>query len=112
MAKLATVKVKWTPSPSEDIVSRTLVISKPTGETTVELDKLATEGEFKIVAPAQVSVTTVVKDEDGLTAVSEVLIVKISDLVVPLPDTNLTFQVTNVEDVPEPESSSSHPATP
>lgn len=99
MAKVADVKLGWTKSPSSDIASVKLVITKDGADITVSVDAAAESFQIVVEASKTVSFKIITIDKDGLTATSDTYTFTLSDLEAPLPATNLFHEVVAVREV-------------
>ncbi len=99
MAKIADVRLKWTPSPSPGVVSRTVKVDNA-GEA-VEFDVGPAAGSVEItVAPfGTVTFWTVVKTADGLEAVSGTFTRTYGDFEAPEPDVGLAAEIVAIREV-------------
>lgn len=99
MAKVADVKIFWTPSPSTDI-EKVLVKTTINGaETISQFGAEVTEMMIVVSAMGSVTISIDVIDKDGLQASSEIHSFVLGDLEGPQPVTDIGHTVVAVRDV-------------
>lgn len=96
--KVATVKIGWSRSPSADVVSRKLELTKNGETTTIDLGPEVSEYTIEVAALGAVQFRTTVFDSEGNEATSEVYTFTLGDLEAPQPDTGLFHEVVEVRD--------------
>lgn len=100
MAKVATVRLLWTKSPSADIVKQEVATRINGNETTVQLDPAAESFTIEVQALGTVSFSIKSFDNESNVATSETYTFTLGDLETPLPATNLGHEVVAVHDAP------------
>lgn len=98
MPKIANVKLSWTRSPSADVASRKIVITKNGEETTLEFGPEVSDYTLDVPAMGSLQFKTIVLDSEGKTATSETYSFTLGDLEDPVPDTNLFHEILSVRD--------------
>ena len=99
MSRVADVKLGWTKSPSSDVKSVQLVITKDDADTTIDVEATAESFQVTVEALKTVSFKVVTKNADGLVATSDSYTFTLDSLEAPLPASNLFHQVLAVRDV-------------
>jgi len=96
------VKLTYTRSPSADVTSRKIAVTKNGTTTTYDVGPEVSEFVLQVRANESVQVQTTVFDSEGRQASSEIATFTAGDLTDPLPDTNLFLApVGDVRDVPD-----------
>ena len=99
--KEATIRIKWSKSPSQDVTSMKsfLTVNGVTTETTI--DPSVEEMLIDIRANSNVSFRLEVSDAEGNIASSVAYTFTLGDLEAPLPPTNFSHEIVDVHDVPD-----------
>jgi hypothetical protein len=104
MSKVADVKLKWTPSPSEGVVKQIVQVTIdgiPSMET--EVSPETTELMVEVKATESVIFQVVTTDDEGLSVISESYTFRLGNLEAPLPATGLGHTIVAIRDVVDEE---------
>lgn len=96
--KIANVKISWVRSPSADVTSRKIEVTKNGEVTTLDLGPEVSDYVLDVEALGAVTVKTTVFDSEGQQATSDTYSFTLGDLEAPLPDTNFFHEVLSVRD--------------
>lgn len=101
--RIATLKLHWKPSPSEDIQGLRVLVTVNGIETTFERDAQASDVTVEARAKADIQFRVIVHDKEGNEVSSVTFTDKVPDLEMPLPATGLGMTIVSVrtEEVPD-----------
>lgn len=99
MAKVADVKLSWSPSVSTDVVKQVVAFSVNGQPREVELSRDVKELMIEVNSSSSVQFTVTTIDEEGQAVASEVYSFVLGDLEPPQPATGLFHEVVAVRDL-------------
>ena len=98
MAKVASVRLSWTRSPSSDVTMQKINVTINGDVKTIEIGPEVESYQLDINASSAVSFDVVSIDDDANVVSSEVYNFRISDLEAPLPATILFHEIVSIRD--------------